>query len=138
MRRTLHFSVVCAILALCAVSTFAQSGSSSGTAGAYVGTVIDIENGRGRMQIEPDDDRYARTTVETDSVSTQYFGFGSVIAGKPEIFTGSSGFSNIRLGDRLSVRGSSRGENVIRADTVTLLGRQVAAGSVGEIGRAHV
>lgn len=131
MRRTLHFSVVYAIVALAAVSTFAQSGSSSGTAGAYVGTVIDIENGRGRMQIESDDDRYARTTIETDSVSTQYFGFGGVIAGKPEIFTGSSGFSNIRMGDRVSVRGTPRGESVVRADTVTLLGRPVAAGSVG-------
>lgn len=131
MRRTLHFSVVYAILALVAVSTFAQTGTSSGTAGAYVGTVIDVENGRGRMQIESDDDRYARTTIETDSVSTQYFGFGGVIAGKPEIFTGSSGFSNVRLGDRVSVRGTPRGEGVVRADTVTLLGRQVTAGSVG-------
>jgi hypothetical protein len=130
MRRTLHFSMVYVILALAAVSTFAQSGTSSGTAGAYVGTVIDIENGRGRMQIESDDDRYARTTIETDSVSTQYFGFGGVIAGKPEIFTGSSGFSNIRMGDRVSVRGTLR-EDVVRADTVTLLGRQVTAGSVG-------
>ena len=131
MRRTVHFSVVYAIVALCAVSAFAQTGSSSGTAGALVGTVIDVENGRGRMQIESDDDRYLRTTVETDAVSTQYFGFGGVIAGKPEIFTGSSGFSNIRLGDRVSVRGSTRGEGIVRADTVTLLGRQVAAGSVG-------
>ena len=131
MKRTLHFSVVYAILALVAVSTFAQTGSSTGTSGAYVGTVIDVENGRGRMQIESDDDRYARTTIETDSVSTQYFGFGGVIAGKPEIFTGSSGFSNIRMGDRVSVRGTPRGEGVIRADTVTLLGRQVTAGSVG-------
>lgn len=131
MRRTLRFSMLCALLAVVALSTFAQSGSSSGTSGALVGTVIDIENGRGRLQLESDDDRYARTTIETDSVATQYFGFGGLIAGKPEIFTGSSGFSNIRLGDRISVRGSLRGDNIIKADAVTLLGRNVAAGTVG-------
>ncbi|HYR27198.1 MAG TPA: DUF5666 domain-containing protein [Thermoanaerobaculia bacterium] len=130
MRRTLHFSMVYVIVALAAVSTFAQTGSSSGTSGAYVGTVIDLENGRGRLQIEPDDDRYARTTIETDSVSTQDHGFGTMIAGKPEIFTGSSGFSNLRIGDRISVRGAPRGD-VIRASAVTLLGRPVAAGTVG-------
>ena len=106
MRRTLRFSMVYAIAILAAVSTFAQTGSSSGTSGAYVGTVIDVENGRGRLQIESDDDRYSRTSIETDSISTHYFGFGTMIAGKPEIFTGTSGFSNIRLGDRISVRGN--------------------------------
>jgi len=130
MRRTLYFSAVYVILALAAVSTFAQTGSSAGTSGAYVGTVIDLENGRGRLQIEPDDDRYARTTIETDSISTQYHGFGTMIAGKPEIFTGSSGFSNLRLGDRISVRGALR-EDVVRAASITLLGRPVAAGTVG-------
>lgn len=130
MRRTLRFSVIYAIVLLAAVSSFAQSRSSTGT-GALTGTVIDIENGRGRLQIESDDDRYARTTVETDSISTQYFGFGTMIAGKPEIFTGSSGFSNIRLGDRISIRGNVQADGVVHADSVTLLGRQVPAGSVG-------
>jgi hypothetical protein len=131
MRRTVRFSMLCALATLAAVSTFAQSGSSARTSGALVGTVIDIENGRGRLQIESDDDRYERTTIETDAVSTQYFGFGGMIAGKPEIFTGSSGFANIRLNDRVSVRGSLRSDNVIKADAITLLGRQVAAGTVG-------
>lgn len=131
MRRTARFSMVYAILLLAAVSTFAQSGSRSGTSGALVGTVIDIENGRGRLELEADDDRYSRNTVETDSVSTQYLGFGTMIAGKPEIFTGSSGFANIRLGDRVSIRGTPRGDGVVRADTVTLLGRTIPAGQVG-------
>lgn len=130
MRRTTRFSMVYAILLLAAVSTFAQSGSQSGT-GALTGTVIDIENGRGRLAIEPDDDRYARSSIETDAVSTQYLGFGTMIAGKPEIFTGSKGFSNIRLGDRISIRGTPRGDNVVRAETITLLGRSVPAGQVG-------
>ncbi|HEX6098385.1 MAG TPA: DUF5666 domain-containing protein [Thermoanaerobaculia bacterium] len=93
------------------------------------GTVIDVDEGRGRLQVENDD--RTRTTVEMDAVSTVYYGFGGVIAGKPEIFTGSSGLSNIRLGDRVEIRGSERGQGVWRADRVTLLGRDVAAGSVG-------
>jgi hypothetical protein len=131
MRRTLRFSAIYAIVLLSAVSTFAQSRSSTGTGGGLAGTVIDIDNGRGRLQIESDDDRYARTTIETDSISTQYLGFGGMIAGKPEIFTGSSGFSNIRLGDRISIRGAIRADGVTHADAITLLGRQVAAGTVG-------
>ena len=131
MRRTLRFSVIYAIVALAAVSTFGQSRSQPATGNAMAGTVIDIDNGRGRLQIESDDDRYSRTTIETDSISTQYLGFGSMIAGKPEIFTGSSGFSNVRLGDRISIRGAIRADGVIHADAVTLLGRPVAAGTVG-------
>jgi hypothetical protein len=130
MRRTVRFSMIYAILALAAVSAFAQSSSRTGT-GALTGTVIDIDNGRGRLQIESDDDRYARTAIETDSISTQYLGFGTMIAGKPEIFTGTSGFSNIRLGDRISIRGYARADGMVHADAITLLGRQVAAGTVG-------
>ncbi|HEX6087035.1 MAG TPA: hypothetical protein VF266_21070 [Thermoanaerobaculia bacterium] len=95
-----------------------------------VGTVIDIDEGRGRLQIEYDDDS-TRVLVETDSVSTVYYGFGTVIAGKPEIFTGSSGLSNVRLGDRVQIRGTERGNNVWKADRVTLLGRDVEASTTG-------
>ena len=61
-----------------------------------------IDEGKGRLEVETDSGR-SRVTVETDSVSTQYHGFGTMIAGKPEIFTGSKGFSNLRLGDRVEV-----------------------------------
>jgi hypothetical protein len=94
------------------------------------GTVVDVDEGRGRLQIEYDEDR-TRVTIETDAISTVYYGFGGVIAGKPEIFKGSSGLSNVRLGDRVEIRGSGRAEGVWKADRVTLLGRNVAAGSVG-------
>lgn len=122
MRQTLRISALCALLALAAVSTFAQTGPTAGT-------VIDVDEGRGRLQIEFDD--RTRMTIETDAISTAYYGFGGVIAGKPEIFTGSAGLSNVRLGDRVEVRGSVRGQGVFKADRVTLLGRNVAAGSVG-------
>jgi len=123
MRQLSRISALCALIALTAVSTFAQSGP-------MVGTVIDVDEGRGRLQIEYDDDR-TRMTIETDAVATVYHGFGGVIAGKPEIFTGSSGLSNVRLGDRIEVRGSERGQGVWKADRITLLGRNVPAGSVG-------
>jgi hypothetical protein len=123
MRRSLQLSAICAVLALVAVSTFAQTGPMRGT-------VIDVDEGRGRLQIENDEDRM-RTTIEMDAISTVYYGFGTVIAGKPEIFTGSSGLSNVRLGDRVEIRGAERGQGVWKADRVTLLGRDVAASSVG-------
>jgi hypothetical protein len=69
--------------------------------------------------------------VLTDSVSTQYNGFGGVINGQPEIFTGSSGFANVRLGDRVEVRGVGRTNGVISAEHIRLLGRSVAATQTG-------
>ena len=122
MTRMLRFSAICALLALTAVSSFAQNS-------LLTGTIIDVDEGRGRLQIEYDD--RTRMTIETDAISTVYHGFGGLIAGKPEIFTGSSGLSNVRLGDRVEIRGSERGQGVWKADRVTLLGRDVAAGSVG-------
>ncbi len=124
MTSTRRFSVVCALVALAAVSTFAQERP-------MVGTVIDLDMGRGRIGIELDDESYQRVTVETDSIATQYVGFGSMIAGKPEIFTGSKGFSNLRLGDRIELRGATRASGVFVADSVRLLGRQVAANPTG-------
>ena len=46
----------------------------------------------------------------SDSVSTQYNGFGGVINGSPEIFTGSQGLANVRTGDRVEVRGVGQRE----------------------------
>lgn len=123
MRQTLRISAVGAAIVLFALSSFAQTRP-------LTGTVIDVDEGRGRIQIEYDEDG-SRTTIETDAVSTVYAGFGTVIAGKPEIFTGSSGLSNVRLGDRIEVRGSERGQGIVKADRVTLVGRNVVADPVG-------
>jgi len=132
MTRNLRITAVFAIVVCSALSTFAQTSPSYRTdSSSLVGSVIDVDAGRGRVQIEADNDRASRITVETDAVSTQYRGFGTVIGGKPEIFTGSKGFSNIRLGDRVEVRGTSRADSVVQADTITLLGRQIAANPTG-------
>jgi hypothetical protein len=124
MLRSLRFPALFALSLLLTLSTFAQERP-------LVGTVIDVDEGRGRLQIESDSDATSRLTIEIDSIATSWKGFGTMIAGKPEIFTGASGLANVRLGDRVEVRGAARGEGVFRADQITLLGRQVAAPQVG-------
>ncbi|MFL6247897.1 MAG: hypothetical protein ACJ74H_17880 [Thermoanaerobaculia bacterium] len=96
-----------------------------------IGTVNDIDLGPGRLQIELDDASRTRVTIETDSVSTTYHGFGTIIGGKPEIFVGSTGLANIRLGDRIQVRGPALRDGVYRGDSITLVGRDVPVSQVG-------
>lgn len=126
MTGNLRTSAVFAILVLLAVSTFAQSSPQYGT----TGTVVDVDTGNRRLQMEPDGGG-PRITIEVDPVSTSFYGFGTVIAGKPEIFTGASGFSNVRLGDRIRCEGATRAAGVVTATSITLLGREVAASQVG-------
>jgi hypothetical protein len=96
-----------------------------------VGTVIDLDEGDNQIQLQLDDASRTIVMIEADSVTTTYHGFGTVIADKPEVFVGSQGFSNLREGDRLEVRGPLRGQGSYSAQRVTLLGREVAAGTTG-------
>jgi hypothetical protein len=102
-----------------------------GGRGSVSGTVGDIEAGRNRMVVIPDESQNDRIVVDTDAISTQYNGFGGTINGAPEIFVGSSGFNNVRVGDRVEVRGTATGGEVVRAERVTLLGRPVDAPQTG-------
>lgn len=128
-----------AILTFVAVTAFGQDRGQWRTAtdireggrGSVTGTVSDIDATRNRLTLQMDEDRYGNVRVEADAVSTRYNGFGGVINGNPEIFIGSNGFSNVREGDRIEVRGTGKGTGIVVADTVTLLGRSVAAGPVG-------
>jgi hypothetical protein len=131
-----------AIVAFAALSTVAAFGQDrtvwrtsadvqEGNRGSVVGTVSDTETGRNRLILTPDDALSDQVTVDTDSVSTQYNGFGGTINGSPEIFVGSSGFNNVRVGDRLEVRGTGTGGSIVRAERVTLLGRAVDAPQTG-------
>jgi hypothetical protein len=124
MTRNLRIAGLCTLFVLATLSTFAQDRP-------LVGTVFDIDLGPGRLQVELDDASRSRITVETDSVSTTYHGFGTMIGGKPEIFTGSAGLANIRLDDRIQVRGPALRNGVYRGDSITLVGREVAASQVG-------
>src|SRR3954464_4085333 len=78
-----------------------------GGRGSVTGTVSDTEPGRNRLILTPDESQNDRITIDTDSVSTQYNGFGGTINGAPEIFVGSSGFNNVRVGDRVEIRGTA-------------------------------
>jgi hypothetical protein len=93
--------------------------------------VVDVQAGRSRIVITPDDSPTDRVTIDADTISTQYNGFGGTINGAPEIFVGTAGFSNVREGDRIDVRGSGSANYIVHADRITLLGRQVAASQVG-------
>lgn len=96
-----------------------------------VGTVIDIDETRNRLELELDDAAETRVTIQGDSVTTTYHGFGTVIADKPEVFVGSQGFSNLREGDRVEVRGPLHSSGIYNAQRVTLLGRDVPAPTTG-------
>jgi hypothetical protein len=135
----LRKSAICAFSLLIGVSAFGQSGTQwrtaadvqEGARGTIVGTVSDVSEGQRQFRLAPDDDRNGLVSVETDSVSTQYNGFGGMINGSPEVFVGSTGFANVRAGDRLEVRGMGTNNGVLRADYVTLLGRPIAADTTG-------
>ncbi len=135
----MRFARFAMVLVLFAVPSFAQDRSlwrtaadiREGARGSVVGSVVDLVDSRNELQLEPDNDRSSRVTVIADSVTTQYNGFGGVINGKPEIFTGSSGFTNVRVGDRIEVRGMGRGVGALIADQLTLLGRSIAAPQTG-------
>ncbi|HUP46616.1 MAG TPA: hypothetical protein VM779_14005 [Thermoanaerobaculia bacterium] len=136
MRRFACFALV---VSIAAVSAWGQDRSVWRTAadirenavGSAVGTVLDVNAAGNRLRIQLDTDTYQPVLVLTDSVSTQYYGFGGIINGSPEIFRGSSGFANIRTGDRVDVHGHGRPGSSISASQITLLGREVEAGSVG-------
>jgi hypothetical protein len=127
------------VVAAIAVAAFGQERSLwrtsadivEGGRGSVVGTVADIQAGRNRITITPDDSPGDRITIDADAVSTQYNGFGGTINGAPEIFVGTAGFANVREGDRLEVRGTGQANSVIRAERITLLGRPVPAPQTG-------
>lgn len=131
--------LIALLLTMVAVSATGQDRSiwrtatdiREGGVGSIVGTVVDLEAGQRRIHIQPDNDPHQRVVVTSDSVSTEYYGFGGVINGSPEIFRGSSGFANVRIGDRIDVHGVGRPGASISAGQITLIGRSVEAGSVG-------
>src|SRR5437764_4883670 len=133
------FRATFVVAAVIAVAAFGQDRNlwrtsadiAEGARGAAIGTVTDVQAGRNRIIVAPDDSPGDTITVDTDAVSTQYNGFGGTINGAPEIFVGATGFNEIRVGDRVEVRGVAIGSGTIRAERVTLLGRAVAAPQTG-------
>ena len=116
------FRAIFAIAAAMTVAAFGQERSLwrtsadivEGGRGTAIGTVSDLQPGRNRIELTPDDSPSDRILIDADAVSTQYNGFGGTINGAPEIFVGSPGFANIREGDRIEVRGSGSSNNIRR------------------------
>ncbi|HEX7419691.1 MAG TPA: DUF5666 domain-containing protein [Thermoanaerobaculia bacterium] len=139
MTRSLRNSIILLAALLATLPALGQSRTVwrtsadivEGMPGSIVGTAVEVDDASGELQIQAEDDRYGQIRVVTDSVSTQFNGFGDVINGKPELFLGSKGFANVREGDRLEIRGVGRAAGEIRADQITLLGRTVPAPQTG-------
>ncbi len=102
-----------------------------GGRGSIVGTVSDVNEARNSLTLDPDDLSGGSVLVITDAVTTQFNGFGGVINGKAEIFVGSAGFPNVRLGDRIEARGTAQTNGTIQAELITLRGRAVPAPQTG-------
>lgn len=138
MTRILRTAPLFALVSLLTLSSYGQDRGvwrtandvREGSRGSIVGTVADTNDARNEIQLTPDD-ASSTVTVLGDTVATSYTGFGGVINGKPEIFNGSRGFSNVRVGDRIEVRGSGRGTGSIVAEQISLLGRSIPASQVG-------
>jgi Domain of unknown function (DUF5666) len=134
MQRTRNTTALYVILALVvsavSMSAFAEDRSiwrtardiQDGVRGAVIGTITDVDSARNRLYVTADDDRSDRVTVSTTG-STQYSGFGV----GSTVFNGANGFSEVRTGDRVEVRGVGRGSGNMVGDNVILLGR--SAGS---------
>jgi hypothetical protein len=128
-------SAVCLVIA---VSAFGQgyqwqtaADIREGGRGSITGTISDVDEARNQLSLDTDDIASGTILVIADALTTRYNGFGGVINGKPEIFTGSAGLSNVRDGDRVEVRGTGRGNATIRAEQITLRGRAVSASPTG-------
>jgi hypothetical protein len=124
MTRNRRISIIWALCALFAVSSFAQDRT-------MVGTVVDLDETRNRLELKLDDAAQTHVTIQGDTVTTTYHNFGTVIADKPEVFVGSRGFSNLREGDRVEVRGPLHSSGVYNAQRITLLGRDVPVATTG-------
>ena len=137
--RNLRLTSLWTIVVFATLSVFAQNNSTwrtasditEGVRGTIIGTVADVDEARNRLLLDPDDDHTSRVTIIADSVTTQFNGFGGVINGQPEIFMGTQGFANVRVGDRIDIRGNGRGNATVAADVITLRGRQVPASQTG-------
>jgi Domain of unknown function (DUF5666) len=132
-------SLISALIVLVALSAFGQSGPTMRTTsdvldnvrGSIVGTVTSVMETRNQFIVALDGDRYGTVTIQGDSLSTTFRGFGGSINGAPEVFQGSTGMANLREGDHVEVRGVGAGNTTINAEQVILLGRSEPADQVG-------
>lgn len=114
----------------------AASDIRDGIRGRMIGTVQNII-ATSRFEIVPDSDRsYGTVTVNSDSLVTQYMGFSDTSTSS-DTLTGPAGFSRLREGDRVDVRGVGSSNRSIAAEQVTLLGRPVGSTSAVRTGTSR-
>ncbi len=127
-------SFLAVLLLTIATSAVAQSRTTwtaaseirSGVRGTAVGTISNLDSSGGRFSITLDGDRGQRTvSVVPDSSETAYRAFGNA----SEVFRGNSGFSRLRMGDRLEIRAIGSGSYALRAEEIVLLGRALGTTS---------
>jgi hypothetical protein len=134
--KTFRNAVTVATIVLATTTVYAQEYSGwktaadirNGARGSIVGSVSDISESRGELTIVPDGST-AKIRVTTDSLVTTYRGFGEAKPG--EILEGTAGFSRVRAGDRLEVRGQGAEEATVAALDIVLLGRSVTVEKIG-------
>lgn len=122
------------LLVVTAVSAFAQPRPTwrtsqdirSGQSGSMTGTITRLDTG-GFQLASDEESATTAARVETTS-STRYAGLG-VDATRTE--TGSEGFRQLRVGDRVTVSGTGGSAATIRANSVTLIGRAIESRASG-------
>lgn len=118
---------ILALFALASVAAFGQTTWTratdvrTGQAGRMIGTVVSVDSSG--LSLEPDGDPMVRVRVDT-SGSTRFAGLG---VDARTTATGYSGLSQLRVRDRVEVRGTGDTGRSIRATDVQLIGRSVTA-----------
>lgn len=126
-------AVVCMAGSLSAFGQNRVSWSTSddirqGVRGKIIGSVTAVDSVRSRIEIVADNDRASDVIrVNADPVSTRYIGFGTTSATQNTVYSGTNGFTRVRAGDRLEVRGIGATDSMINAEEILLLGRSLSS-----------
>ena len=133
--KTAAFAVV---LMAASLSAFGQNRVSwrtaddirQGVRGSIIGSVTAVDSVRSRIEVVADNDRASEIIrVNADPVSSRYIGFGTTSATQNTVYTGTNGFTRVRVGDRVDIRGIGATDSMINAEEIVLLGRSLSSGS---------
>lgn len=130
-RRSLStFAVLAALAIIAAVPAFTQTRPMwikaadivRGQSGSMRGAIQELDPAHSSFRLAADGETTdIRVNAITDAVSTQYTGFGAA----EEVLRGTNGFSQLRTGDRVEIRGTGAPDAGINVSQVLLLGRPI-------------
>lgn len=130
--------MIAVVLVSGSLSAFGQSRVSwstsndirQGVRGSIIGSVTAVDSVRSRIEVVADSDRASEIIrVNADPVSSRYVGFGTTSATQNTVYTGANGFTRVRVGDRVDIRGIGATDSMINAEEVVLLGRSLSSNS---------